>query len=66
LEFHVIWNTGPANVGTPITSTKPLWKTLLLNDLAEKFYIPEKPTSLKINGAEGQPGSRATVTSVPK
>jgi hypothetical protein len=30
-------------------------KTIFLNDLAERVYVPDK-TSLNINGAESQPG----------
>jgi hypothetical protein len=32
-------------------------KTVFLNDLVERVYVPEKG-SLKINGAEGQLGQR--------
>jgi hypothetical protein len=30
------------------------WKILILNDQADIFYVPDKP-SVKINSSEGQP-----------
>jgi hypothetical protein len=52
LEVRVNWNTQIS--WNTLCLAKLKGKALFLNDVAKKVFVPNK-TSLKINGAEGQP-----------